>query len=75
MCRPALIADPARLSPHIFGNPVRQVIVHPHEVYRSGFAPGFRTLELIPRGSGTNLRSITGGETPEWRVRAHWFGP
>jgi hypothetical protein len=44
MCRPALIADPARLSPHIFGNPVRQVIVHPHDMYRSGFAPGFPCL-------------------------------
>jgi hypothetical protein len=69
MCRPALIADPARLSPHIFGNPVRQVIVHPHEVYRSGFAAGFRTLELIPRGSGTNLRSITRAGALVWSLR------
>jgi hypothetical protein len=46
MCRPALIADPARLAPHIFGNPVRQVIVHPHQVYQSGFAPEFRAFEL-----------------------------
>jgi hypothetical protein len=68
MCRPALIADPARLAPHIFGNPIRQ-IVHPHEVYWIGFAPGFRALRVGSRRCLADTEQRSGVNSPYVALR------